>query len=351
VTARRTPGQDGLFMPARWTSHDRTLVSWPARENFWGGRLDATKAEYAQVIRTIARFEPVTVIANPGAAEEVAERCGTVGVSVAEIPIDDSWIRDNGPIFVVDGRGGVAMVDFGFNSWGEKFLPYDKDAAVGGHLASRLRMRRYAAPLIAEGGGITVDGEGTLITTESVLLNPNRNPGLSRDDVEQVLREYLGARKVIWLPYGLAEDMGELGTDGHSDNVVQYIRPGLVLFQAAPDTDNPNWELARQNRARLEAVTDAAGRRLQIVEMPYLPYTREIDGKRYAAPYTNFYPVNGGIIAPELGVPEDDKAHAILRELFPDHEIIGAPTDMQALGGGGIGCITQQIPAGTPLAP
>jgi len=313
--------------------------------------MDQTKLEYAQVVRAIARFEPVTVIANPGATEEVAERCGTDNVDVLEIPIDDSWIRDNGPIFVVDGRGGVAMADFGFNSWGEKFLPYDKDAAVGQHLAERLQVRRYAAQLIAEGGGMTVDGEGTLITTESVLLNPNRNPGLSREDVERVLREYLGARKVIWLPYGLAEDMGELGTDGHSDNVVQFIRPGLVLFQVAPGKDNPNWELARQNRERLETATDAAGRRLEIVEMPYLPYTREIDGRRYAAPYTNFYPVNGGIIAPELGVPDDDKAHGILRDLFPDRKVVGAPTDMQALGGGGIGCITQQIPTGVPLPP
>jgi len=351
VTAKRTPEQDGLFMPARWTDHDRTLVSWPTRRILWGGHMDQTKLEYAQVVRAIARFEPVTVIANPGATEEVAERCGTDNVDVLEIPIDDSWIRDNGPIFVVDGRGGVAMADFGFNSWGEKFLPYDKDAAVGQHLAERLQVRRYAAPLIAEGGGMTVDGEGTLITTESVLLNPNRNPGLSREDVERVLREYLGARKVIWLPYGLAEDMGELGTDGHSDNVVQFIRPGLVLFQVAPGKDNPNWELAPQNRERLETATDAAGRRLEIVEMPYLPYTREIDGRRYAAPYTNFYPVNGGIIAPELGVPDDDKAHGILRDLFPDRKVVGAPTDMQALGGGGIGCITQQIPTGVPLPP
>ncbi len=352
--AGTTPREDGLFMPARQTPHDRTLVSWPARESLWGPYLEPTKGEYAQVIGAIARFEPVTVIANPGAKHEVLAHCDRVQVAevveVAEIPIDDSWIRDNGPIFVTDGSGGVAMVSFGFNSWGEKFLPFDRDAAVGAHLAEHLSMRRYVAPLVAEGGGITVDGEGTLITTESVLLNPNRNPGASRGDVERVLHDYLGAEKVIWLPFGLAEDMGERGTDGHSDNVVQFIRPGLVLLQAAPGRANPNWDLAKENRLRLVGETDAAGRRLEIVEMPVLPYTREIDGARYPVPYTNFYPVNGGVIAPGLGIPEDEVGHGILSELFPDREIVGAPSEMQAYGGGGIGCVTQQVPVGRPLA-
>src|SRR5260221_10053042 len=167
MAAKRTPEQDGLFMPARWTGHDRTLISWPARGSFWGGHMDETKLEYAQVVRAIARFEPVTVIANPGTTEEVIERCATDNVDVLEILIDDSWIRDNGPIFVVDGRGGVAMVDFGFNSWGGKFPPYDKDAAGCEHLARRFQMPRYAAPLIAGGGGFTADGGGTRIPTES----------------------------------------------------------------------------------------------------------------------------------------------------------------------------------------
>jgi agmatine deiminase len=347
----RVPARDGLFMPARWAEHDRTLMSWPARITLWGSYLEQAKLEYAHVVRAIARYEPVTVIANPGAAEEAAEHCGQDNVEVLEIPIDDSWIRDNGPIFVADAQGALAMVDFGFNAWGQRFPDHHKDAALSQHLADHLKMRRYAAPLIAEGGGITVDGEGTLITTESVLLNPNRNPGLSREDVERILADYLGAQKVIWLPCGLAEDMGPLGTDGHSDNVVQFIRPGLVLLQAAPSKANPNWAIAAENRVRLARASDATGRKLEVAEMPYLPYTREIDGRQYPAPYTNFYPVNGGIIAPQLGIPDDDKAFGLLQELFPSREIIGVPTDMQALGGGGVGCITQQIPAGATLPP
>jgi agmatine deiminase len=348
-TEGRTPRQDGFAMPGRWVEHARTFVSWPCCE--WPaapGHLQDARDEWAEAIRTISRFEPVTVIANPGSRDQVLEACGS-SVDVAEIPIDDCWIRDNGPIFVVGGDGTVAMTHFGFNAWGGKAPSWDDDAAVGRRLSERLGMRRYAAPIIAEGGGITSDGEGTVITTESVLLNPNRNPGLGKSHIEGVLREYLGAEKVIWLPYGLAEDSGDAGTDGHSDNVIQFIRPGLALFQAAPNRSNPNWELAEANRAALAGQTDAQGRPIEVVEIELLSYTRELEGERRAAPYTNFYPVNGGIIAPRLDVPEDDVAYRLLADLFPGREVVSVPTDFQAYGGGGIGCITQQLPAG-PVA-
>lgn len=351
----RTPLDDGLSMPPRWSPHDRTFVSWPAHPSAWRTHLDEAKAEYAEVIRAIARFEPVTVLASPGGKDEVVQACGPE-VEVLEAPLDDSWVRDCGPIFVTDGLGGVALTHFGFNAWGGKAFGtdatprFEHDADVPRVIAEHLGMRRYVAPMIAEGGGLTVDGEGTLITTECVLLNPNRNPGRSKQDVEGVLRDYLGIEKVIWLPFGLAEDMGELGTDGHSDNVVQFIRPGLVLFQVAPDRSNRNWDLVAANRERLEDAIDASGRRLEIVEMPVLPYTREIDGARFPVPYTNFYPVNGGVIAPRLDLVEDEVGHGILRELFPDRDVVGVRSDFQAFGGGGIGCITQQMPAGAPLA-
>ena len=348
-TTTSTPYGDGLFMPARWVEHERTLVSWPCLEwAFATGHLEDAKAEWAEVIRAILRFEPVTVIASPGHSEEVVSACGA-SVEVFEIPIDDCWIRDNGPIFVVDGAGGVAMTDFGFNAWGGLNAEWANDDAVPARLAELLGMRRYCAPIISEGGGITCDGEGTVITTESVLLNPNRNPGLTKADIELVLRDYLGAKKVIWLPFGLAEDMGEFGTGGHSDNVVQFTRPGQVLFQAAPARSDPNWELAAANRDRLVGETDAVGRPLEIVEIDLLPVTRAIEGRSNAAPYTNFYPVNGGIIAPRLGIPDDEVAFRLLGELFPGREVVGVPTDFQAYGGGGIGCITQQVPAGVPL--
>jgi agmatine deiminase len=341
-----SPRDDSLSVPARTAKHARTFVSWPCREDLWLGHLAAAEDEYAAVIAAIAAFEPVTVIAPPGVMPRL-QGATRHPVDVAELPIDDSWVRDNGPIFVADGRGGVAAVRFGFNAWGGKFAPFADDAQLPARLAGLLGMRIYDAPLVAEGGGLAFDGEGTLITTESVLLNPNRNPGLSRDQVEQLLRAYLGIDKVIWLRAGLVEDRD---TDGHSDNVVQFVRPGVVLVQMAPDASNPNWDILRDNRDRLAGETDAAGRRLEVVEMPVLPYV-EVAGERFVVPYVNYYPVNDGIVAPELGCDDDEAGFALLRELFPDREVVGAPSRLLAYGGGGIGCITQQLPDGLALAP
>jgi agmatine deiminase len=341
-----SPRDDSLFVPSRTAEHARTFVSWPCREDLWGGLLAEAEAEYSAVVAAIARHEPVTVIARPGTTPRLPP--GTSHpVDVAEIPIDDSWVRDNGPIFVVDGRGGIAAVRFRFNAWGGKYAPFADDARLPERLAELLAMRVYDAPLTAEGGGLAFDGEGTAITTESVLLNRNRNPGVSREQVESLLAAYLGIEKVIWLGGGLVEDRD---TDGHSDNVVQFVRPGVVLVQMAPDRANPNWDVLRDNRARLAGATDAAGRRLEVVEMPVLPYA-EVAGERFVVPYTNYYPVNGGIVAPELDHPDDEVGFALLRELFPGRELVGAPSRLLAYGGGGIGCVTQQLPAGMALAP
>jgi agmatine deiminase len=341
-----SPRDDSLFVPSRTAEHARTFVCWPCREDLWGGHLAEAEGEYAAVVAAIARFEPVTVIVPPGVSPRLP--AATIHpVDVAELPIDDSWVRDNGPIFVVDGRGGVAAVHFGFNAWGGKYAPWEDDAQLPARLAALLGMRVYDAPLVAEGGGLAFDGEGTLITTESVLLNANRNPDLTRRQVEEILGAYLGIEKVIWLRAGLVEDRD---TDGHSDNVVQFVRPGVVLVQMAPERSNPNWDVLEENRARLAKETDAAGRRLELVEMPVLPYV-EVGGERFAVPYTNYYPVNGGIVAPRLGHEDDEVGFALLRELFGDREVVGAPSRLLAYGGGGIGCITQQLPAGTALVP
>jgi agmatine deiminase len=341
-----SPRDDALSVPSRTVEHARTFISWPCREELWGGLLAEAEAEYAGVVEAIARFEPVTVIAQPGTRPQLPADTAHP-VDVRELPIDDSWVRDNGPIFVVDGQGGVAAVQFGFNAWGGKFAPFDEDARLPARLAEALAMRVYTAPLVAEGGGLTFDGDGTVITTETVLLNPNRNPGMTRERAEELLGEYLGIERVIWLGGGLVEDRD---TDGHSDNVVQFVRPGVVLTQMAPDRSNPNWDVLDDNRARLAAATDARGRKLEIVEMPVLPYT-EVAGERFVVPYTNYYPVNGGIIAPLLGGPDDEAGFALLRELFPEREVVGVPSNLLAYGGGGIGCITQQLPAGMAIAP
>jgi agmatine deiminase len=348
VDTEDTPRAAGLIAPARAEPHDRTLVAWPTGRPVWGAHRDRAVEEYGALVETVARFERVTVIADPAYAEEARAHCAVDGVDVLELPIDDSWIRDSGPIYLVDRCGAVALVQFRFNAWGEKYSPYDLDADLPRRLAIAHGVRRYTSPLVMEGGGFAVDGEGTLITTESVVCNANRNPGWTREQCEDALRAATGAEKILWLAHGLVEDHD---TDGHSDNVVQFAGPGRVIVQVAPDRRNPNWRLLRENVERLKRLTDARGRRLEIVEISQLPYTEEIDGERYPVPYVNFYPVNGAIVAPRLEAPGEAEAYATLAAAFPDREVVGAPSVMLAYGGGGIGCVTQHVPAGVSLAP
>lgn len=339
-----TPRACGLRAPARTGRHARTLVSWPTFRPVWGDHRARAVAEYAALVAAIARFEPVTVVSDPATGAEA--RLALAGsAEVLELPIDDAWIRDNGPIFLVDEAERVALVQFRFNAWGEKYLPYAQDADLPRRIAAALGVPRYQSSLVMEGGGFTVDGEGTLITTESVVLNPNRNPGLTREECESELREATGAERVIWLAHGLYEDRD---TDGHSDNVVQFVAPGRVVVQVAPDRSNPNWSPLRDNVQRLRAATDAGGRRLEVVEMPWLPYTEPIDGTSYAVPYVNFYPVNGAVIAPTVGADHEADAYALLADLLPGREVVGVASDILAYGGGGVGCVTQHVPHGTP---
>lgn len=314
----------------------------------WGDHRAEAVDEYAALVHEIVRFEPVTVIADPANADEARARCDRPGVELLEIPIDDSWIRDNGPIYLVDGAGGTALVQFRFNSWGEKYEPYDLDAELPWRIARATGTRHYRSALTIEGGGFTVDGEGTLITTESVVLNRNRNPGWTREQCEHALCEGTGAEKVLWLEHGLVEDRD---TDGHSDNVVQFAGPGRVIVQVAPDRANPNWGRLRENLTRLRRATDAHGRRLEIVEIAQLPYTAQLDGERFAVPYVNCYPINGAVVAPRLDAPGEHDAYALLSAAFEGREVVGVPSAMLAYGGGGVGCVTQHVPAGTPLPP
>jgi agmatine deiminase len=322
-------------MPAEWAAHDRTLMAWPAREDMWEEHFEGAKAAYAEVANAIAAFEPVTMVARPAQRKEARRACGD-GVTVSELPIDDSWLRDSGPIFVLDGAGRRAGVDFGFNAWGEKFQPYDDDAEIAARLLERLREERIdARDLILEGGSIAVDGEGTLITTEQCLLHPSRNPQLSRDEIARRLQAELGVHTVVWLGQGLVEDHD---TDGHVDNVCAWIAPGRVLAQTVADESNPNWHTTRENVARLEA----AG--LEVVELPLLPYV-DHDGPPTVVPYTNFYLCNGGVIVPVAGQETDDEALALIGGLYPGREVVAVPGVTLALGGGGVHCITQQVPA------
>jgi agmatine deiminase len=338
-----TPAQAGFAMPAEWHRHAACLMSWPTRDDLWQGRRDEAEHDYAAVAGAIAEFEPVVMVCRPGTAREVVDRCGSA-VQPLEMPIDDSWARDNGPTFVRNAAGQVAVVRFGFNAWGERWHPYADDARLPLRIAEHFGMPVFEAPFVLEGGAFLVDGEGTVLTTEQCLLNPNRNPTLSREQIEQSLRDYLGVTTVVWLPFGHSLDVGPAGTDGHVDGVAQYVAPGRVLLEVSSDPASPDHERGVANLARLRQTRDAQGRRIEVTVLD--------PGADPAVSYANHYLANGAVVVPVGGTaddaPDDDAALDQLRRIYPDREVVAVPGTVLAFGGGGPHCITQQIPAGDP---
>ncbi len=340
-----TPSALGFHMPAEWEPHERCIMGWPTelrRDSVWHEHYLLAMASYAAVAHAVARFEPVLMLARPGEGAVARSYCGG-DIEVVELPIDDSWLRDSGPLFVTKADGKLAASDFVFNSWGEKYLPYDNDAAIGRRLADHFGVERFAAPMVLEGGGITVDGEGTLITTESCLLHPSRNPGLTRDEMTQVLKDYLGVEKVIWLVSGLGLDE-DPDTDGHVDGVGAFVGPGRVLLHMVRDPQHPDYENLLENRRRLETI-DARGRELEVIEFDARSRPVLIGDTPIVETYINSYFANGALIVPTGGTGADDLAALdALREIVPDREVVGVPCAVIGYGGGGIHCITQQVP-------
>jgi agmatine deiminase len=344
MTETSTPKADGFRMPPEWAPHQCCLMAWPTRRSLWRGMFEQAKADYANVARTIAGFEPVVMVCNPGDAREVRNRCGS-DVATAEVQIDDSWTRDSGPIFVSNGHGELAIVDFGFNGWGGKYRPYDSDAALASAIASLFGAKRYQAPIVLEGGAFFVDGEGTLVTTEGPLLDPNRNAAISKAQLEQVLGEYLGVDRVVWLVAAPDRD-----TDGHIDGIAQYVRPGTLLLLVPADPQNDNFSFATENLDRLSSATDARSRPFDVI--PFAVTEPAMAGPhRVEVSYLNCYLANGAVIAPLADAPSDELALARLKEVFPDRAVVGVPGVTLSYGGGGPHCITQQVPIGAPRSP
>jgi agmatine deiminase len=321
-----------LRMPAETAPHERTLMAWPTRRDLWGAHLEAAKHDYAAVANAIARVEPVLMVTAPGDAAEAARACDD-GVETVELPIDDSWVRDTGPI-IVTGSGGHVALDFVFNSWGEKFLPFADDDAVAARLAEHLGIEHRRVPMVFEGGAVTVDGEGTAVTTEQCLLHPNRNPSMTRTEIAALLGANLGVDEIVWLPYGLVEDHD---TDGHVDNVAAFVQPGLIAAQSSANPSAPNSARLRAN-ARVLRETG-----MDVVEFAQLPYAR-VGTWTGPVPYLNWYVANGAVVVPVTGHPDDEAVLERVSGLY-GREAIGVPGAVIAYGGGGVHCITQQVPA------
>jgi agmatine deiminase len=341
-TVLTTPKADGFRMPGEWEAHSGCLMAFPTPQNWegcWRGEggpkrcnwLEIARKDWAAAAKTVAQFEPVTMLANLGEGDLARAACGT-GIQVLEFPLNDAWTRDSGPLWLKDAHGRTRLGHFSFNGWGNKFPPWNDDAALAGRLAGHWGLGLYGTSLVGEGGAISVDGEGTILTTEQCLMNPNRNPGRTKAQVESDLCELLGGTKVIWLAKGLSPDPI---TDGHVDGICVFARPGTVVLQRVDDPSDPNAAITADARKRLEAATDAQGRKLEIIDMPVWPPTLT---------YLNFYLANGGVVVPAAGDPAyDEPAFAVLRKAFPDRKVVGVVGEAIAAGGGGIHCITQQM--------
>jgi agmatine deiminase len=333
-----TPASDGFRMPAEWTPHARCWMAWPMRPETFRGAIEPAKRAYAEVACAISQFEPVTILCQQSDVAEASLACK--GVEVVALPISDSWLRDTGPSFVTDEMGRTAGVHWRFNAWGLLYPEHQEDIEIGAKLLEHLGLPAYRAPLVMEGGAFHVDGEGTLLTTEQCLLRGNRNPDLTRDEIEAHLRSHLGAETVIWLGDGYDGDE----TAGHIDEIACFLAPGKVLMGIADSTSDPNYAICQDNLARLAAARDAQGRQLEIVTVP-IPARREEEGRRLTLSYTNFYRANGALIVPSFEDAADDEAYRILRRALPGLELVPVPALDIVRGGGGIHCITQQQPA------
>ncbi|MFE4516571.1 agmatine deiminase family protein [Kitasatospora sp. NPDC056783] len=332
----------GRRFGAEWEKHLRTVMSWPASESVWGDQLADVRRDVAGLAQAIAAREPVVLMARPEQQDAARRACGSA-VEVVPVAVDDLWARDTLPVFVEEG-GKVKGVDFNFNGWGGK-QRHGNDAKVARTALARFGVERIETRLVAEGGSFESDGQGTLLLTESSVVNDNRNPGMSRDQVEAELKRVLGVTKVIWLAGVKGKDI----TDAHVDCLARFAAPGVVLLdQAFPGTPPDVWSRsADQARAVLAEATDARGGKLKVVELQQ-PDPDLITGRgdAFVSSYMNFYVGDKGVYLPKFGdARADDRAQQVLKQYFPGREVVPVKIDAIAGGGGGIHCATHDVPA------
>ncbi|MFC9257194.1 agmatine deiminase family protein [Amycolatopsis thailandensis] len=327
---------------AEWESHARTYLSWPASKSIWAEDLPAVREEIAGLAKAIAAFEPVVLLARPEHADAAQQACGDT-VEVVPIPVDDLWARDTVPVFVEEA-GKVGGVDFNFNGWGGKQNPHDKDNAVARSVLGKYGLARTETWITAEGGSFETDGAGTLMVTESSLVNDNRNKGKTRQEIEDELKKVLGVRKVIWFAGVRGEDI----TDAHVDCLARFTAPGVVLLdKAAPGTPPDSWSRAAdQARSVLASATDADGKPFKVIDLVQPdPDKVEGYGEDSVISYANFYVANKSVFVPKFGDAEaDERAQQVLRDQFPGREIVPVKISTIASGGGGIHCSTHDQP-------
>ena len=353
IKSDRTPKELGYAMPPEWQSHSATLLHWPSNRETWPGeRLKRAENVYINIVDILHRFEPVLLFAENSdiakrAEKRVKEREMNLSrIYIREVPLNDVWARDCGPIFIQKQSNGIpefAITDWDYNAWGGKYPPYDDDNRIPQKIAEEFGIKFFEPGMVQEGGSIDVNGDGVVMTTESVLLNPNRNPDLSKEEIENKLKGYLGAEKIIWLKNGLKGD----DTDGHIDDLCRFTGPNRIVASLPENESDINYPALKQNLEILERSSDKEGNPFQIVILP-LPETKivgtTVDGSEYVpASYANFYIANGLVLFPLYDERYDDRVLELFQSEFPGYEIRGVVCNDLVWGQGSIHCITQQL--------
>ncbi len=328
-----TPAADGFYFPGEWERHESTMMVMPPPQNWkgYGIPLADVRAQWADIANKLSEYEPVLMVVR-SEDRVIAKSILSSEIELVDFPVNDGWARDSGPMILVNKQGERRVAGFTFNGWGAKFPPYSDDALLKANLCKHLNIPMYPIDLVLEGGAVAVDGEGTVLTTEQCLLNTNRNQKVNRDAIEKLLNDSLGTKKVIWLGKGLEPDPV---TDGHIDGIAAFAEPGVVLLHTTTDRSDPNYKICQDAKRRLKETTDAKGRKLEVVE---LPLDAELS-------HMNFYIANDCVLVPITGQSDqDERPLDILREVFDDYDVVGIDSTILGEGGGGIHCITQQVP-------
>jgi agmatine deiminase len=357
-----TPASLGFRMPAEWAPHRGTWLSWPHRESSWPGKFEPVPAVFVEIVRQLAPHEEVHInVTGPEMAANVRARLADAGIDAVDLspsaeppsrravylhpnPTNDAWCRDHGPIFVqretASGRREQAIIDWGYNAWGGKYPPFDADDVIPSRIGATFGIRVFHPGIVMEGGSIDVNGRGTLLTTESCLLNPNRNPGLSKRHIAQALKDQLGVTHILWLGEGIEGD----DTDGHVDDLTRFVDESTVVTAVEDDPRDANYAPLRENMDRLRRMTDQDGRPLRVIPLP-MPPPMHHDGQRLPASYANFYVANGVVLMPAYHPRTDEAARATLQRCFPDRRVVPMDSCDLAWGLGSFHCVTQQWPA------
>lgn len=335
------PATAGFSVPGEWQPHEATWLAWPYDDDLWVGYLDAVRNEFATLINTLAKYERVELLVANKECENDARKRLRGNIKFHSIEYSDIWLRDSGPIFISNSSGELLLTNWEFNGWGNKYNSAP-DNKIPDQIARFLGGKTVSPGIVMEGGSLEPNGEGIFLTTKQCLLSKERNPSLREKDIERYLAEYLGAKKIVWLGEGLENDH----TDGHIDTISRFINPSTVVTVFSEDISDPNYDTMEANFDILSSATDLTGKPFTVIRLP-LPINRlELEGERLAPSYANFYICNDAVLVPQYNDPNDLKAIAQLKPLFPDRKVIGLPGRALITGGGSFHCVTQQQPKG-----